>query len=140
VNLTSETGWLAWVQSDLVKGPWLELWNSYLRDRPHLKTGVRFNAVMRRLEEGKADGNCWYSIDSLDKSEWDKYDHHARFMWKIKDSNVRSNQGVFYDSELSEEEMDLVIWGLKEWLLFVHSPGQTDKKNGGVAIFGTERG
>jgi hypothetical protein len=60
-------------------------------------------------------------------------------MWKIKDNNVRSNQGVFYDSEM-EEEVDLVIWGLKEWLLFVHSPGQIDKKNGGVAIFGTERG
>ncbi|KAL2826351.1 hypothetical protein BJY01DRAFT_256021, partial [Aspergillus pseudoustus] len=139
VKLTSNQEWLDWVQSDLVKIPWLELWNNYLRDLPHLKTGVRFNTVMRILEEGEANGRCRYSIDTLNKSQWTKLDHHARFIWKIKDNNIRSSKGVFYESQLSSEEIDLIVWGLKEWLIHVHSPGQIDKPSGGAALFGSGR-
>ncbi|CEL08548.1 hypothetical protein ASPCAL11697 [Aspergillus calidoustus] len=140
VNLTSDKDWLAWVQSDLVKVPWIELWNDYLRGRPHLKTGVCLNAVVERLKEGEADDKCRFSIDTLDKSAWDKYDHHARFMWRVADNNIRSNRGVFYGNNKSPQEIALLIWGLKEWLIFLHSPGQIDKRNGGTAIFGTGRG
>ncbi|KAL3461208.1 hypothetical protein BJX64DRAFT_289583 [Aspergillus heterothallicus] len=140
VGLISYKDWLGWVQSDLVRGPWIELWNNYLRDLPDLRTGVRMNTVLRRLQDGEVDDQCRYSIDAVDKSGWDKIDHHARFVWKIKDNNLRSCRGAFYNKGMCNEEMELIIWALKEWLLFVHSPANIDRPYAGVAaLFGTGR-
>ncbi|XRM43971.1 hypothetical protein ABZX51_007123 [Aspergillus tubingensis] len=52
---------------------------------------------------------------------------------------MKSNDGVFYGRNISDEDMDRAVWVLRGILIEMHSPSQIGEPLGGTAIFGTTR-
>lgn len=59
---------------------------------------------------------------------------------KHQTENMKSNDGVFYGRNISDEDMDRAVWVLKGILIEMHPPSQIGEPLGGTAIFGTTRG
>ncbi|GKZ61541.1 hypothetical protein AnigIFM49718_008260 [Aspergillus niger] len=143
LNLGTLEDWKAWLKSDLVAPYWKELWESCLRldTVQSLKRGIGLSQVQELMHTGEAGGKRRYSqVFGRDQSSWQVGDHLACFSYWVKNENLKSNQGVFYGRNISDEDMDRAVWALKGVLVEMHSPSQINKPMGGAAIFGTSRG
>ncbi|PYH34632.1 uncharacterized protein BO87DRAFT_435891 [Aspergillus neoniger CBS 115656] len=125
---TDKTEWFRWLQSDILKPFWVELWDSYLKTSGKKGArGVGLAAVQETLIQGEK-GASWGAVD-----------HLARFMYWVRKENLESCEGVFYGRNMHPDDIDQAIWILKNYLQELHSESQINKKTGGTAIFGTKR-
>ena len=140
-HLATKGEWREWLQSDLLCPYWIELWNSYLKKAAQAKSerGVGLNIVQKRIMSGESLGNTKYSGRNPDKASWDEADHVACFVWHIKHENTRSNNGIFYNRNLSDTTIEKIIWGLKNWIRQKHAPSYINTAIGRTALFGTTR-
>ncbi|RLL98129.1 hypothetical protein CFD26_106248 [Aspergillus turcosus] len=139
LNLEDNDDWLEWLRSDLVRPWWEELWNDHLSREQAKERGKGIADIQNRILSGETHGVCKYSSRWPNKEDWDGADHLARFHWGVKDDNLRSREGVFYRKNLSDDQMDRIVWALKGWLCKMHSPSYINRPHGGTAIFGTKR-
>ncbi|RHZ59617.1 hypothetical protein CDV55_102066 [Aspergillus turcosus] len=99
---------------------WEELWNDHLSREQAKERGKGIADIQNRILSGEAHGV-------------------SRFHWGVKDDNLRSREGVFYRKNLSDDQMDRIVWALKGWLCKMHSLSYINRPHGGTAIFGTKR-
>ncbi|KAE8164621.1 SNF2 family N-terminal domain-containing protein [Aspergillus tamarii] len=88
---------------------------------------------------GESLGNTKYSGRNPDRASWDEADHLACFVWHVKHENTRSNNGIFYNRNLSDTTIEKIIWSLKDWIRQKHAPSYINTAMGGTALFGTTR-
>ncbi|KAE8357873.1 P-loop containing nucleoside triphosphate hydrolase protein [Aspergillus caelatus] len=139
-GLVGNDEWTQWLKSDMVQPHWASLWNDFLRNRKGGERGPGLVIVQARVISGEAAGNRKYSAFTKDKTEWDEVDHYACFLYWVKYENTTSRSGVFFRTQKTEDEIDRLIWALKDWLRHIHAPSQIGKRGGGTAIFGSVRG
>lgn len=136
LNLDNESEWREWLQSRFVRPWWEELWRDYLSKREKHERGQGLRDIQVRLIHGEARGNTKYSAMFPDKTDWDGADHLARFHYHVRRENERSNEGVFFGGNFSDELVDKIVWSLKGYLMKIHTRSYIDKPTGGRAIFG----
>lgn len=137
--LDSDDEWVRWLRSNMLKPYWIELWEDFFKHRQSTECDPCLMAVQERIIDGEACGRMTFSEPQRDKTDWDVTDHYACFLYWVKWYNTRSNQGVFWNRDMTDEEMDCIIWALKDYLVYIHSPSHIMEPTGGNSIFGTER-
>lgn len=137
LGISSEKHWLEWLQSDLVKPYWCELWNDYLSKKRFTHRGPGFSAVQLRAIICEAPKYSPSSSTIKDKSDWDDVDHYACFLHNVREENLKREQGVFFNKGFEDDHMDDLVWALKGYLRKLHCRCKIDKPSGGRAIFGS---
>jgi hypothetical protein len=145
-----EEDWRSWLQSDLFKPHWSELWDDFMKKRCGTKRGLhgppaRLEAIQASirgevipvgpLRLGKHD----YSLprEQLDKSHWMSYGHYARFIYIVVHDNQVNPNGVFYNKKDSTPDDPFLIWNLMKYLQGIHRPWNINKSSaGGNAVMG----
>lgn len=137
LGISSEEHWLKWLQSDLVKPYWCELWNDYLSKKKFTHRGPGSKAVQLRAIICDAPKYSPSSAnEDKDKSDWDDIDHYACFLHNVREENLRKTQGVFFNKGFEDDHMDDLVWALKGYLRKLHCRCKIDSGGGGRAIFG----
>lgn len=139
LRIGSNEEFLTWLKSDMVAPHWQELWKDFLECCPSTERGPGIAAIQENIINDKAKGEMKYTAISRDKTNWDTADHLACFVMKVIEANSASNKGVFWNRGIEEDRKVVIIWALKDWLRYIHSPSQINKPSGGTAIFGTKR-
>ncbi|KAB8237109.1 P-loop containing nucleoside triphosphate hydrolase protein [Aspergillus alliaceus] len=138
LKLGSKEEWKEWIQSNLFAPFWAELWNDWIKNQS-ADRGPGLRIIQGRMAAGESMGRTRYSARIRNKEGWDEADHLACFVWWVKHENKRSSDGVFFNRNLSDSEMDQIVWALKEWCRHLHTPSYISKPTGGTALFGTSR-
>ncbi|RAL01276.1 putative DNA repair helicase rad5,16 [Aspergillus ibericus CBS 121593] len=58
----------------------------------------------------------------------------ARFLYHVKNENLRSNQGVFYGKGFTDNEMEGIVWSIKSYLITM-ARRSTYQSHGGIALY-----
>lgn len=144
LGFDSEDEWRSWLQSDLFKPHWTELWEDYLKQKCGRKRGWRgpptmLHMVQRRIAEGEADGKRKYSKprEETGKNMWVERDHYARFLYMVRHDNEVDPEGVFYKQDDEMADHDFLLWSVLKHLTQLHRPWSIKTRySGGNAVMG----
>ncbi|PYH90760.1 hypothetical protein BO71DRAFT_433557 [Aspergillus ellipticus CBS 707.79] len=127
-----------WLQSDVVKPFWIELWDECIKHTSRTKRGLGLAAVQEQMIRGEARGLAKYTRRNPQKHDWEIRDYLVMFMLQVKSANLNQSDGMFYQRGFTENQMDNMVWALKNIISSLHAPIQIQKKSGGTVIFGTK--
>jgi hypothetical protein len=126
LKLQDDHEWIEWLRFDMVKPWWTELWAPLSKNNAK-ERGKGIGEIQNRILTGEAHDVLKYSKPHPKKDEWDDADHLARFHFNAKDINLRSQQGVFFSKNFTDEMMDRIVWALKGWLCKILARSYIDK-------------
>ena len=94
--------------------------------------GLELKSTRQALIEGERSGKVKYSAYRPKRGNQTVSDYFARFLWYTKHENARSNQGIFDDKALSEDELDKRVWLLLSHVQSEMTPSRTKSSKVGV--------
>lgn len=145
LGFESEEDWLVWLQSDLFKPHWSELWDDYMKNVCGRKRSygppTMLQHVQTRIEVGEANGKHAFSRPrgEVDKTRWTTVDHLARFIYMVRHDNETNPKGVFFNKGNSTAHNTWLLWNLLKLLQSLHRPPHINRPNGGNAIMGNTK-
>ena len=90
--------------------------------------GPGLEHVERRLLSGERPGQDKFSCRRPDKSNWDNVDHCALMLFEIREANMKSVEGLFYRTDLSERDIHQYIWAMVKYQEFNIAPSRKTTK------------
>ena len=93
--------------------------------------GPGLEHVERRLLSGERPGQDKFSCRRPDKSNWDNVDHCALMLFEIREANLKSVEGLFYRTDLSECDIHQYIWAMVKLQEFNIAPSRKTTKRKG---------
>lgn len=142
--LDGEDDFRRWIRSDMFKPFWDELWTSYIKPSRQVAKrkgidrarGRGLKEIQTLIVSGEKGGLRKYSRTNPDKRDWCAADHYARFLLQTRSENIIDADGQFYGKQISESDVDMLIWAVMTRVSFEHSPSRINRPGGGNDLMG----